>query len=121
MKQSRTLKDLISLSCSVKIYVPSTASVANNMNSDERERFLTSSLVMLSNYFGGTTAYEALGSWVSKEEGLVKERVTICDSFCDSIKLESHISSVISYCESLRDDMGQEAIALEVNNVLHFV
>ena len=115
---NRTLENLIELGCNVKIYVPSTVNV--NDRADNKKQ-VDNALSFLSDKFGGATSYEALGCWKSPTEGLVKEQVTVCESFTDSSGLQSHTSTLIKYCELLKEEMSQEAIALEVNNKLYFV
>jgi hypothetical protein len=51
----------------------------------------------------------------------VKEAVTIAESYCTSEELIGQIDSVIDYCIDMKFRMKQEAIALVVNNEMHFV
>ena len=115
---NRTLENLIELGCNVKIYVPSTCNVNDSI---DNKKYVDNALSFLSDKFDGATSYEALGCWKSPVEGLVKEKVTVCESFTDSFGLSVHMSDLIIYCEKLKSKMSQEAIALEVNNKLYFV
>lgn len=115
MKQ---LKNLIALSQKVRIYVPSTVQVDTAVDSSEQ---VAEALGLLSRCFGGATSYAAYGAWVAASGQLVKERVTICESFCDQQALEAHIDAIYDFCLGLKGSMGQEAISLEVNGALHFV
>src|SRR5690242_7748272 len=114
----KSLKNLIALSQNVKIYVPSTMNVDTPIDNGE---FVHETLSMLSSCFGGSTSFEALGAWHTKQGNLIKERVVICQSFCNEQALSENIEKVYEFCCHLKSVMGQEAIALEVNNVLHFV
>jgi quinol monooxygenase YgiN len=115
---NKKLKSLIALSCNIKIYVPSTVDISVEVDTS---KMVDATLTFMSRLFGGSTSYKALGCWQTTTNELVKEKVTICEAFCDSHKLEAHIETVIAFCELMKKDLSQEAIALEVNNVLHFV
>lgn len=110
----KTLKNLIALSNNVKIYVPSTIE-ANQEHDSSLE--INKTLSFLSSIFGGAT----LGCWFSTNHGLIKEKIFICESFCNSNQLDQHIESIIEYCEQLKTELKQESIALEVNNILHLI
>lgn len=114
----RSLKNLIALSCNIKIYVPST--IESNQDFDS-SKLVNHTLAFLSNIFGGATSYNALGCWFSTNHGLIKEKIFICESFCTSEKLDENIEKVIDYCETLKNQLKQESIALEINNSLHLV
>jgi len=117
----KKLKDLIELSASVAIYVPSTVNVNGEASINMIQEQVDRTLVHLSDTYGGATAIEGLGCWQSAKDGLVKERVTVCKAYCNTEALGANIESTIAFCEGLRVKMSQEAIALEVNNKLHFV
>lgn len=114
----RTLKNLIALESNIKIYVPST--IQGNItvnNSEQVDRILSK----LSGLFGGATSYAALGCWSSPSLGLIKENVTICESYMHEDSLKANIDIIIDICEDLKQEMNQEAISLEVNNKLYFI
>lgn len=115
MKQ---LKNCIKLSCSVKIYVPSTFEVTKAINNAE---YVDITLEQLSSLFGGATATEAYGAWITAKGTLIKEKVTLVISYTDQQKLETHIDSVYDFCLRLKSDLKQESISLEVNGELYFV
>lgn len=117
MKNS-ILDQFTTLDNSVSIYIPSTIDV--NVNFDNAKHVNTI-LVRLSEIFGGCTSSQGVGCWKSENEGLVKESVTICKSFCTSEQLEKEINSVVGLCNWLKAAMSQEAISLEVNGKLYFI
>ncbi len=117
MKHTK-LNNLTKLPNKVKIYVPSTMNANEQFNP---EIHINETLEILSNMFGGSTSTEGTGTWVSEKHGLIKEKITVCESFCDESKLTECIDSVVEYCLKLKKDMGQENISLEVNNELYFV
>lgn len=112
------LKNCIPLRSNVKIYVPSTVNVDQPV---ENTAWIDSTLSRMSDLFGGATSYACYGAWISREGKLVKERVTICESFCTEMQLELSIDDVYDYCVALKASLSQEAIALEVNGMLHFI
>jgi hypothetical protein len=115
MKQ---LKNLITLSHNIKIYVPST----NGTSAIDNSGYVHATLEFLAGLFDGATAYDGFGAWITKEGGqLVTEKIVICQSFCDQLALDCDIDKVYKYCLALKIELNQEAVALEVNNVLHFV
>jgi hypothetical protein len=114
---NKKLTNLIELSSNVKIYVPSTTGV---FVQTDTTKYVDKTLAMLSDKFGGSTSYDAVGCWNS-ETGLVKEKVTVCESYCNTDGLEKNIDDIIAYCDVLKEDLTQEAIALEVNNKLYLI
>jgi hypothetical protein len=112
------LKNCIMLSCSIKIYVPSTIDVS--IASDNSE-YVDKTLEFLSELFGGATTSKAFGAWLSNDLKLVKEKIDLVFSYCDQTALDFHIDKIYNYCMGLKYMLKQEAIALEVNNILYFV
>ena len=115
MKQ---LKNCIKLSCQVKVYVPSTIGVREAFNSVE---WIDKTMSLLSSEFGGSTATSALGAWVSNQGDLVKENVTVVFAYARQEQLEQSIDKVYSFCLEMKQALGQEAIALEVNGEMYLV
>lgn len=115
MKQ---LKFKFDLDCRVAIYVPSTVNV--NEPTDNKAQVLNT-IKRLSELFGGATASEAVGGWVSQAGETVLERVTIVYAFCTSDQLHKHFNDVYGIAVGIRDEMKQEAVTLEVNGQVKFV
>ena len=112
------LKNLIKLSSKVTIFIPSTTDV--NKPIDE-SAYIDRAAAELSKLFGGATSTPALGFWLSDSEGLVRERVNLVYSNCTDAQLNEHIESVIEFCETIKAELNQEAIALEINGELYFI
>lgn len=121
MRQPAALQNLFRLSCSVRLYVPSTMDVDVAMRENEHAEEVNHALAKLGSWFGGATSYEALGAWVSPEAGLVKERVTIVESYCSEEDLQGHAQEFVEYAEDMKKRLGQEAVSVEVNNELYFI
>lgn len=115
----KTLKNLIALSQSVKIYVPSTINV--NIPLESNAKYIEETNTILASFFGGATSTEGLGAWINAQGALIKERVTICQSFCKEAVLNEKIEEIYDFCLYLKKSLAQEAIALEINGILHFV
>ena len=114
----KSLKNLIVLESNIKIYIPGTININQITNNSQ---FVDNTLKLLSNYFGGSTSYAAMGCWNSVNNGLIKENITVCESYCKETDLKKYISDIIDYCEGLKIELNQENISLEVNNKLYFV
>ena len=114
----KTLKNCIKLSSQVKIYVPSTVDVSHEIDSSV---WIDKALAMLSGEFGGATATPSLGAWVSAQGELVKERVTLVFAYASQYQLETSIERIYDFCVSMKIEMKQEAIALEVNGEMYLV
>ena len=106
------------LNSKVAIYIPSTINVNQTVNNSEQVK---KACVFLSGLFGGCTAVNGSGCWVSDTTGLVTEDVKIIYSFCSRLQLMKSKKSIFNYCRELCREMSQEAISLEINNQLYFV
>jgi hypothetical protein len=102
----------------VTVYVPSTLNVNEEIDSTVYVDRVASNLSI---WFGGATSTPALGYWQSTEKGLVKERTTLVFAYCDTESLDQHIEELVELCETLKEEMKQEAVALEINGELYFI
>jgi hypothetical protein len=118
MQNLKKLSNLIKLSSNVRLLVPSTFKIDQEIDNTAQ---VDKALTFFSNLFGGATSFKALGAWQSATAGLVKENVVAVESFCDSQTLERSIEEVLIFCENLKRDMQQDAISLFVNNELYFI
>lgn len=114
----KTKKFVFDLDSKVAIYVPTTNNAVESCDNAEMvKRVLTT----LSNLFGGATATDAIGGWVSTEHGLITERVTIVYSFCKSEAFANNIDAILELCEAIKSEMNQEAVTLEYNGQVKFI
>lgn len=124
---NKKLSNLIKLSSSVKILIPSTKDADIPLTKIEFNNEVDRALYFLGETFGGSTASDALGTWVSAQapscggHKLIKEKVKQVESYCSSDDLEQNIDDVVNYCEELKTRLNQEAIALLVNNEMYFI
>lgn len=114
----KTLKYKFDLDCKVSIYVPSTTNVNEKCDNSAQ---VMNVITELSKLFGGATASQAVGGWVCEDGNTVVENVTIVYAFCTTDQLNQNIDKVISICETLKKEMSQEAISLEINGQLGFI
>ena len=42
-------------------------------------------------------------------------------AYCSEADLEKHIDHVVEYCEKLKAELKQDAIALELNGKMYFI
>ena len=115
MNSNARLKHLIRLDHNVKVVVPGTIDVDQQ---SDNQQYVDRTVGQLSQWFGGATAYNARGGWFSNGR-VVYERVTVVESFASD--LEPHIDSLIDLCLTLKAELTQEAIALEIDGELYLV
>lgn len=104
----------------IQIYVPSTTNVSEVLDNDKAAIYVDRSLRFLSEEFGGATAIPAQGAWVANNGLLVKESITLVYAFTDELTVDGR-KKVLAFCETLRNELEQEAIAVEINGELSFI
>ena len=73
------------------------------------------------NLFGGCTVMDARGAWKNQNGKLVKEPVVLVEAFTDEAGANWHTDDVFVLAEEVCGLMGQESVALEVDEVLHLI
>ena len=114
----KTLKNCIKLGSKVTVYVPSTTDV--DIQTDTRE-YVEKTASLLAGCFGGATSSPAIGYWLSSDVGLVRENTTIVFAYASEADLSAKIDTVVAWCDSMREELTQESIALEVNGEMYFI
>lgn len=112
------LKNMFKLSSKITVYIPSTTDI--NQTADTK-KYVDACAVLLSESFGGATSCEALGYWTSPTAGLVKERSTMVFAYCSDTDLQNKIENVLDFCENMKTELNQDAIALEINGEMYFI
>lgn len=118
MNATMRLQNMFKLSSKVTIYVPSTIDINKEVDTSA---YIDNCATLLSNCFGGATATNALGCWTSPTMGLVKEKTTLVFAYCTTEQLNEHIEKVIDFCETMKTELKQDAIALEINGEMYFI
>lgn len=102
----------------VALYVPSTTDTDKPTdNAAQVERVASRFCEM----FGGATAQESTGFWMSDTAGLVREAVTIVFSACTAAQLREHLPDVLTLAQQIKQDMAQEAVSVELNGALYII
>lgn len=114
----RKLDKCKKLNSQVKIYVPSTSNIVNEIDNTE---WVNKTLEFLSNIFEGATTTKALGAWVTQKGKLIKEKVDLCFSFSTQKLLDKYIDEIYEFCLSMKLSLKQENIGLEVNGEFYLV
>ena len=114
----KKLVNMFKLSSKVTVYVPSTIDI--NVSIDN-SAWVDRCATLLSDCFGGATSTNTLGYWTSPSAGLVKEHTTMVFAYCSDSDLQEHIEKVIDFCESMKMELFQDAIALEINGDMYFI
>jgi hypothetical protein len=115
---ARALADRLGRNQQIGLYIPTTVNV--NQSADT-QACLQKTLAFMGQLFGGATSNLAQGIWSSESAELVSETITIVKSYVTQSDLDRHLPAVIEYVESLKDELKQEAMALEVNQKLMLI
>jgi hypothetical protein len=116
MQAKSRLANLVKLSHVVRLYVPSTVDVDIEIDTQE---YVDNTVKQFSEWFGGATAYNALGGWWDGSK-VVYEKVTIVESHAKNIDDDS-IYFIIDWAEQMKKDLRQQAIAFEKDGELYLV
>lgn len=114
---NKRLLNAFKLSSKLTVYIPATFDVDKPIDSQPH---IDKCAALLSDCFGGATSTPALGYWTSAK-GLVKEETTLVFAYCSDENLKKHMDSVVDFCESLKRELKQESIALELNGEMYFI
>lgn len=101
-----------------RVYIPGTMAVDHPVDNSGA---VSDCLSFLAGRFGGATALDASGAWLSSSAGLVRENVTICYAFCGLWAFLRGRRAVLDYAKKVRDDMKQDAVSVEIDGVLYLV
>lgn len=104
----------------VTLYIPSTTDVDSKLSEDAAAEVVNRAARLLADRFGGATAVPAQGAWVAESGKLVVERITLVYAFSGKLTTDD-LESIKLFCEALKVELKQEAIAVEINGVLAFV
>lgn len=105
----------LSLNHSIGIFIPSTIDVDQAIDNSSQ---VQAALAFFGNIFGGATRNEVEGCWRSEDNDLVVEQVTIVRTFITKKAMEKHLDDVIAFATQLKQEMKQEAVAIDVDNQL---
>ena len=112
------LKNALRLDSRVAIYVPGTVDV-DKTDAGAAERMTARVARDLSDLFGGATITDGRGAWVSDVAGLVMENVRIVYSFSTADAITKHIDEIERIIETVKTEMRQEAVSVEIDGALY--
>lgn len=102
----------------VALYVPSTTDTDKPTdNAAQVERVASRFCEM----FGGATAQESTGFWMSDTAGLVREAVTIVYAACTAAQLREHLPDVLQLAQQIKAEMQQEALSIQIDEALYII
>ena len=116
--ENKKLQNLFKLSSRVTVYIPSTTDVNKDVDTSS---YIDECASLLSELFGGATSTPALGYWLSQSAGLIKEKSTMVFAYCSDNDLASGIDELVNFCEKIKTELKQEAVALEINGEMYFI
>lgn len=112
------MQKAVTLPQRVALYVPGTQGPATATdNAAQVERVAAE----FSRMFGGATAQESTGFWMSEAAGLVREKTTIVYAACTAEQLRDHLPDILTLAQQIKAEMQQEAISAEINGTLYII
>lgn len=110
--------NLLGYTNQVGVYLPTTIGVDKQADTSSH---VEKTLSFMGRVFGGATHEKVQGVWNSQEVGLVEEDIHLVRSYCSQPVLDKHMGEVVEYVEALKQELQQEAMALEVNQKLMLI
>ena len=110
--------EMDSLTTKVAIYVPATVNIdvaIDNSNMVEKTS------IFLSDLFGGCTACNVSGYWITQEKKLVLENPVVVYAYTTEEKAQEAEEKIIDFVQQMGREMRQECISVEYCNRLYFV
>jgi hypothetical protein len=104
----------------VAVYVPGTVAV-DRPAAQVQQAWTDQMLDAFGTLYGGSTAISVLGTWIGTGGKLVREPVNLVYSYCSDEQLAHSRPAVLRLAKSMAVEMGQEAVALDVDNALFLV
>ena len=102
----------------IGVYLPTTIGVDQKADTSE---YVEKTLSFMGKLFGGATYEKVQGVWNSQGVGLVQEDIHLVRSYCSQPVLDKHMGEVVDYVEVMKQELQQEAMALEVNQKLMLI
>lgn len=102
----------------IAAFIPTTAGVDRPVDTSA---YVERTITYFSRTFGGATSSQAQGAWASENAGIVSEVVHIVVSYTTEEDLSMHVDDVIDFVKVIKAELGQEAMAIEINQKLMLV
>lgn len=118
MKKNARLEKLFTLSHKITVFVPATKNDAEGSHPINNNGYVEQIASIMSESFGGATSTDAIGYWMSPERGLEKENTKLVFSYAENL---DNIDNTLDWCEWLKTELNQDAIAIEIDNQMYFI
>lgn len=115
---TKKLLNAIKMSSRITVYVPATKNINEAIDNSE---YVDATAKLLADCFGGATSTAALGYWLSPTAGLTAEKTTMVFAYCKEADLETYIDDVVMHCETLKHELSQDAVSIEINGEMYFI
>lgn len=115
---NKKLLNAFKLSSKLTVYIPATKEADQPIDNTP---YVEECAAIMSKCFGGSTSTPAIGYWFSTQKGLISEKTTLVFAYCAEKDLEENLDQVIEFCEKLKQELTQEAIAIELNGEMYFI
>lgn len=102
----------------VALYVPGTQGPATATNNAAQVERVARDFC---GWFGGATAQESTGFWMSDTAGLVRESVTIVYAACTAEQLRERLPDVLNLAQQIKAEMQQEAVTITIDQKMYII
>jgi len=113
-----TFVDRLQRNNHIGIFIPTTFDVNNYFDTTP---YIDRTLSFLGERFGGATSEEAKGIWNSEDIGLVGEKLFKVHTYATSNDLKNFLDEVVDYVRTIKTELKQEAMAMEINQKLTLI
>lgn len=110
--------EIDSLATKVAIYVPATVNIDSPVDNSAQ---VAKTAIFLSDLFGGCTACNVSGYWITQEKKLVQENPVVVYAYTTEEKAREAEEKIIDFVQQMKKEMRQECISVEYCNRLYFV
>lgn len=100
------------------VFIPTTIHVDQKIDTS---LYVTKTLDFFGEKFGGATSKKAEGVWNSNELGVVTEVLHVVVTYITENDLNRYMDDVIRFVKDIKNDLQQEAMAMEINNKMILV
>jgi hypothetical protein len=114
-------KNIFHLPYEFTIYVPSTKGVSENIPKEEFQKRIKEVETKLANLFGGFSASDIQGGYMSTKQELVSEKIVKVTSYCTAEAFNQNKSKLLQQISNWSVEWEQEAIGLEFEGDLMYV
>ena len=99
----------------ISAFIPGTVDVDKPIDTKE---YVKKTMEYFGATFGGATSSQAQGVWNSDTSGIVNEAVHIVISYVTEDDLSRYLDEVIEFIKKIKNELHQEAMAIEINKKL---